>query len=418
MKRMLLSMILLFPGAIFSRQESLQEGFCKDTLVKVFYGYKKIQDVVVGDLLYSPSGEYQTVLSVEKKEMQSYMKFCVEDELLCVALHQKFQTNFAACDEFDCCEYLWIDACDIARASCFLKDAHKLFSFEFIEQVDEPIEVYILEVQGNIYYVTSYDIAVHNSDSIKRGIQVLQVGCMLVEHPVAKLIGAVLELASVGVDVYEMFKDTSVPEDVAQEIQHHDIFIPERFYFEVMRKKLTDLKKEFVDIQNIVCEYYDLKNDFLETAFDPFIVTIAQEATCNELQKKQLRYVRENELHQLEQDIVDLQYQIAWSFSKLIDERSESLRNVRKVLGYVSDLRSSIKNSLHTAAQDQLLNLFAREMYLEKTLNIYFKCNAKLVLIMNFLKQPLNADVLKQTSNIMEVIARVESEIATCDFIF
>ena len=256
----------------------------------------------------------------------------------------------------------------------------------------------------------------YDSDSIKRGIQVLQVGCLLVEHPIAKLIGAVLELASVGVDAYEMFRNTAIPEEILEEIRYHDIFIPERFYFEVMRKKLTDLKKEFVDIQNIVGEYYDFTDN--KMIFDPFVITIAQEVTYDKFEKFYLKIARENELYQLEQDIIDLQYQIAWSFSKLIDERSESLRNVRKILGYVSDAKSSIKNSSYAATKDQLLNLFAREMYLEKMLDIYYKYNAKLILIMNFLKQPLNADVLKQTSNIMEIIAHVESEIAACDFIF
>lgn len=256
----------------------------------------------------------------------------------------------------------------------------------------------------------------YDSDSVKRGIQVLQVGCLLVEHPIAKLIGAILELASVGVDVYEMFGNTAIPEEVLQEIRYHDIFIPERFYFEIMRKKLTDLKKEFVDIQNIIDEYYDFTDNAM--IFDPFVITIAQEATYDKFEKVYLRIARENELYQLEQDIVDLQYQIAWSFSKLIDERFEALQNVRNVLGYVSDAKSSIKNSLYTATKDQLLDLYSKEIYLEKTLNIYFKCNAKLILIMNFFKQPLNADALKQTSNIMDVIAQVESEIAACDFVF
>lgn len=257
------------------------------------------------------------------------------------------------------------------------------------------------------------DAKYYDSDSIKRGIEVLQVGCMLIEHPVAKLIGAILELASVGVDVYEMFVYAPVQEVVDGANQYHDVFIPERFYFEVMRKKLQDLKKDFVDISNIVCGHYDFTKTELHT--DPFVITVAQEMASSELQKKQLRYVREKELHQLEQDIVDLQYQIAWSFSELIDKRAQALKNVKSVFRYVCDARSEIKKSTCAASRDQLIDLYVKEQYLEKTVEIYFDYTAKLLLIMNFLKQPLHAQVLKQTSNIMEIIARVESDIASCD---
>ena len=257
------------------------------------------------------------------------------------------------------------------------------------------------------------DETFYDSDSIKRGIEVLQVGCMMIEHPVAKVIGAILELASVGVDVYEMFKGNFISEEVVQEMQYYDVFIPERFYYEVMRKKLQDLKQEFIDISNIVCQYYDFTKT--EMYAEPFVITVAQEVACSELQKKQLRYVREKELHQLEQDIVDLQYQIAWSFSELIDKRAQALHNVRKVFGYVCDAKSVIKNSEFDATKNQLIDLYAKEMYLEKMRDVYLNYTAKLLLIINFLKQPLNAQVLKQTSNIMEIIARVETEIASCD---
>lgn len=259
------------------------------------------------------------------------------------------------------------------------------------------------------------DFAIYDSDAVKRGIQCFQVGCMLVEHPVAKLVGAILELASVGIDAYEMFSTSSIPEAVIQEIEYHDIFLPERFYFEIMRKKLTDVKKEFIDVRNVVCEYYTL-NDF-EIMFDPFALTISQEATYNDLQKKHLRYAREKELHQLEHDIIDLQFQIILHISNLIEARSKSFFNVNKVFEYVSNERSAIKNSLHDYTKDQLVDLYVKEMYLEKIMNEYKHYNAKLLLAINFFKQPMNASVIKQTSNIMEIISRIESDIVSSDFL-
>lgn len=399
--------LLLFPVALFSQQESLQEGFGKDTLVKTFCGYKKIQDIVVGDLLCSPFNQFQTVLSIQKKEISSYVKLPlsvfknflsheipdVHDQEVYVGVDQKFSYDD------------WKNACDCRYTISFF--------WSDLEAIHEPLEVYVLGVQDHVYYVTSCDLLVHNSDSIKRGIEALQVGCMMIEHPVAKVIGAILELASVGVDVYEMFKDNFISEEVVQEMQYHDVFIPGRFYYEIMRKKLQDLKQEFIDISNIVSGNYDFSDNSI--VCDPFVITVAQEAVCSELQKKQLRYVREKELHQLEQDIVDLQYQIAWNFSELIDARAQALKNVQKVFGYVCDARSSIKNSEFSATQNQLIDLYVKEQYLEKMLNVYFDLTAKLLLIIHFFKQPSNAQSLKQTSNIMEVVARVEFEIISCD---
>jgi hypothetical protein len=88
---------------------------------------------------------------------------------------------------------------------------------------------------------------------------------------------------------------------------------------------------------------------------------------------------------------------------------------VKSVFRYVCDAQSKIKNSVCAASQDQLIDLYAKEMYLEKMRDMYFNYTAKILLIINFLKQPLHAQALKQTSNIMEIIARVESEIASCD---
>lgn len=260
------------------------------------------------------------------------------------------------------------------------------------------------------------DAKKYDSDSIKRGIQVLQVGCMMVEHPIAKVVGAVLELASVGIDVCEMFLGADLPEQVVQEMQYHDIFIPERFYFEVMRKKLIDLKKEFEDIKHVVCGSYDFVSH--EIFFEPFAITIAQEASLSQLEKKYLRIVREKELYDLQQNILNVQYQIAWHISELVCARSEALDTVKKVLGFVSEARSAIKNSLSGATKDQLIDLYNKERYLEKMLRVYFDAHAKILLLIKFFKKSTHENVLQQTSNVMDVLAHVEEEILVCDVMF
>lgn len=254
----------------------------------------------------------------------------------------------------------------------------------------------------------------YDSEVIKQGIEVLQVGCMMIEHPVAKLLGAVLGLAGVGVDLYEVCKDSFFPEVVEKEIEFQPVFLPERFYFELIRKKLQYVKKDFMHILHVVCESYICDSD--EIIFDPFAMTVSQEASCTLLQKKYLQYLREQELYQLQEDIVNLQYQIAWHFSELVQSRSEALCELKKVFALVCNTRSCMKHFEYKAARDQLVDLYAQELYLEKIRNIYQHHTAKLVLLIDFFKNSLHAEVLKKTSNIMNVISQVEIEIADCGF--
>ena len=259
------------------------------------------------------------------------------------------------------------------------------------------------------------DSALGFSEEVKRGIQCLQVGCMLIDHPVAKLCGAVLELASVGVDVYEMFQDAFLPEEAAQKNVYRDFCLPERFYFEMMYKKLNDLKKDFLEIKNIVCDVYDV--ELYEKSYDFFKVTVAQEVAYNETQKRVLRYIRQKELHGLENEIESIQYQIAWHFSELVDARLKSLAYAKKVFAYVSDARSLLQNSSENTTKEQLIDLYSKEMYLKKIVDEYLSYTAKVIVLINFFKQSSHAQVLKQTSNIMQIINQLESEMKKEDFI-
>ena len=121
-------------------------------------------------------------------------------------------------------------------------------------------------------------------------------------------------------------------------------------------------------------------------------------------------------MYNLQKDIIDLQYQIAWHVSHVISDRSEALRDVKKVFEHVVHTQSAIQHSLHTGTKGQLVDLYAQELYLKHIVNIYLQHQAKLLLLIDFFKKSSHADVLKQTSNIMDVIAHVEFEIITCDF--
>jgi len=132
--------------------------FTEGTLVAVEKESKKIEDIKVGDLVWSYNEEtgkkeLKKVVALSRNISTSLVKISVSGtEIICTPEHP-FYVNGN-----------WVEAKDLVKGMALTTLDRKTSTVEFIKFLDEKVKVYNFEVEGNHnYYVSEKGILVHNT---------------------------------------------------------------------------------------------------------------------------------------------------------------------------------------------------------------------------------------------------------------
>ena len=150
-------------GAEEVAEDSFIICFTGETLINTEHGHKQIEDVEVGDKVYSENVE------TGEKGYKSVKQIFVNDahKLLNISVkNTKIKTTFS--HPFYVVNRGWIEAEDLK-----VGDVLKLANGEtaeikalVVEELENPVKVYNFEVENwHTYYVSEYDILVHNTGS-------------------------------------------------------------------------------------------------------------------------------------------------------------------------------------------------------------------------------------------------------------
>lgn len=383
-------------ASIWARAQ-FQEGLASSSRVKVYNGYKNIQDLVVGDLLTVPSSnELQEVILIETRLLPYYYEIKLDQGLFQAAPAQRI---------YDAYKNLWIETQYLTDQDYI--GVHPILSIQKIEQY---LPVYKLHTTNHIFELDG-DIIVHNFDVATVCSVGLTIGQIIVQHPVLALIGRTVSLTKLAISIYQRH----------QEYQQHvmalldalrvqDVVIETRNYYEMRRKQLLDLLEHYKGMQRVVevVAHKSVLNVALfstgmvhgqEIALLPALQTELQ-YTVHERQR--LLILRQQNLEAIEKEIQDIQLSIAIYFNELLDMHDALLADIDKLVKeyhQITELWDPAGIACYSLS-DLLFMSIKNLTFLDLYINQLEIIVQDLSFFMNICEQNQQASMLRQTSNV------------------
>ena len=151
MKRFLFSIIFFLASHIFP-------GFAAGTLVKVCHGYKSIEEIQVGDLVYSAttSGRHDLckVSAVTSYWMPQAVLALVEDDAVIASPMQKF---------FDPRTKTWCKAQSLYLMDYFITSGGHFVCLDAVYDIEYPCQFFDIRLESeHAFFVTKKNIIAHN----------------------------------------------------------------------------------------------------------------------------------------------------------------------------------------------------------------------------------------------------------------
>lgn len=208
---------LLFPLFFFILCHA--EGFGPGTLIKVPDGYKRIENLCVGDHVISHDPAKNTVISrishTAKKSINSYIRIHVADGCICAANDQQL---------YDEEHGAWITAGSLKTGD--ISAGHTIT----IDMINATIDVYLITVEEyHTFFVSRLNICAHNFAPVFVGISLLFGGGL-------ELAGISCGIAGLGTYLgYQWHKKSK---------RKHDIVIQPQFYSGGMMPEDPEEKKK------------------------------------------------------------------------------------------------------------------------------------------------------------------------------
>lgn len=376
------------------------EGFVKNSLIKVPSGYKKIQDLEIGDVIYGSDNHEKIVVDTFEQQAPQFVRLTKNNEIIHVACHQKFylpQQNS------------WIAAQDITPSDIVLSTDNQHISFDAIEIINQDIDLHCLTVQDHLFKVSSQDILVHNMAVLTP--QILTFICVELWQPAVCILAASVSLKNIS--TYSPFK----------EINGVITYQPsqEKLSFDYKHITLESAKKELTTIYNalkaINYKLDDQKKllDFTPTKHNnvPSLtnITAQSEGELNTEARKVLTEYRQEKLEKLEEDICNLQIKIGLCVDECIYRKNLNIQFYNDFREQETDPFYSTgqlhpnhpyalvrKYYEHSLIDDMLMSEIEDRMReVESIIKIFEKCNKN--------------SVIAKTTNILSLLPELKNNI-------
>lgn len=383
-----------------------EEGFIAGTQIKTPEGYKSIEDIKAGDLItgFDPIEGYQekSVLGVTTNQIKKYIKISVGNEIVYTGFNQQFYLP----EKND-----WVIALHISPSSV-----------NYAEIISRPVDIYCIEVEDHSFCITPRDIVVHNSFIIGPSTAlILNIGRMILRYPIEiASVASCLEKAYLNRDKLEVEKEEN---KINKPIKINDT--PERTNYEKHRSELFELRNDFLRIKDelnqlIECQSFREIN-FTKALFNAIksadvsslnlILLPTQESQYNDEQKTNLRKLRQSELDQIKQQILELQIALAFHFNELIDARNRAIADDNSLILVVNQSVNLWNANLENITDNTAMSNYESILTSEDSLKNIENRNQELQVAIKYYKNIKNGCILKRTTNISDLIAQEEKKI-------
>ena len=268
----------------------------------------------------------------------------------------------------------------------------------------------------------------NNNDNGKMSMSASNV-VINIANPIVRILGETIGLAAFNtkndVNNFDKIPDNSLP----KQINSVSKATPERIYYESRRKELLGLKQKFEAVQTGLqdaCRYQNnnllgLGHNYFKSINQSNVKSITQptidaESKLNETQKEQLRAIREADLQQIEQSIIDIQYNIVFLFKELIEQKNQAIKEYQNAVvnftAHVNDYNNSLasNNKLNVDINIAIAN-YEKHHKAEALLDDIGERTQELSFVMQYYKIHIKTEVIDQTTNIAKVIDQETKDI-------
>ncbi len=367
-----------------------QEGFCASTLIATPSGYQRIENIMVGDVVYDHNFEQKIVTNTCEYYAYQYVQLQIQGHEIACALHQKLYLPW-----YDA----WLQACDLALAEC-----------DSIKIVHQLCMIHCITVQDHVFCVTPCNFIVHNSAAIQAA-PLLVMHYIQLGHPVLILLGSTLCL-------YYINSCSSLTQD------HVGILYQpsqETVYFENKYQQLEALKKNCQSIHTAVkaiatgslnnqYQLLDCKELFRYKNWHQLRILPEYEYALDFEQRLELTAIREKILYALEAEICNLQIAIGLFVDNIISARNETVR-------VYNDYIDKIAHGIHQQAHFNGSSYAQAASYYEYVLTccMYIDCIEKrskeCFVLIEFFKKYAQHQLIFQTTTIVQSLTDVQESI-------
>jgi len=238
--------LLLVPPTLscpsFPKRNKVEEGFGSNTLVLANCGYKKIGEFVLSEHIIDDCSQQIDILGTQKGIAKKYVKIGIENTTICAGCKQQFYV-------FP--DRIWVMAENLEAGAQLLGSCGECYRVNSVEIIDESIVLHALTVEDQVFFVTPYNLLVHNMDAMALDATALALEYITISNPVIALLGAGVALSTVAYQAYnEYTQQQSIDISDNMEVSlPSKVCLAERYYYERRKADLEKLKTELVNVK-------------------------------------------------------------------------------------------------------------------------------------------------------------------------
>jgi hypothetical protein len=404
MQKILCSLILLL--FLFNIQTSHSfESFLVATQINTSQGLTEIQNVDIGDSLDSNN----LITNITYQQTHEYIRIKTKDAIINVGIEQKF---------YVIPQLRWITAQELKIGDLILTALNTTCAIIDIARIYQDVILYKLSTTNHLLIISDLQLLVHNADIV---LSPIAIGCISTINPVVASIGATLALGAGALLIYQRIHKL-VPNGEPVQITSVtiDLSAYENQYYDQRKSELLKLKKELLLTKDGLLKLDGLSHrsftfDFFKHVCSSSFALSVDESKLNQQQKDALRKAREAALVKIEDEINQLQAQICFHFSELVQRLERSVANYnnisRKGNALTYEWNQHVKNIPFDTAYKLIEETIHALLLIEA---IEFKSN-ELHIAIQFYKNLAKESLIKKTTNIDAVILAITKALEQCD---
>ncbi|MBP9764966.1 hypothetical protein KBD08_01385 [Candidatus Babeliales bacterium] len=390
------------------QHSTVTEGFTKNTQILGPDGYVTIQKITPNTQLKSIDSNLQVIIQQEQSHVSHVYTITLSNgHVISAAPSQQL----------------------FEQRSYSFKKASKLCTGD---QLSNHTIINVTKQHGyfTIYKITTSDhmfllngdLIVHNANVADIAGLTIQIGSCCLTHPVVAAISRSISLIKYAWYLHNLYTDMQQrATNIQQIMQDQEIILATREYFQTKHQQLTDLLRQYTQLQQAVIALCN--QSAINTALLMFPATtnqttvqliplIAVELSYNPAQRQQLLEIRQKTLIELEQKITSIQIAVMLQLQDQYDRLNARLIEFAPLLQNTKNMSiQQVPYHDRFRASQIMHNMLYRYIAAKESLDsIVASCNT-LSLLCQFYQHPQNAIILKQSTNLLDVCSEITQKI-------
>jgi len=327
-----------------------ENGFGSQTQIKINNTFSKIEHLQTGDVIFSPQkNNFQKIILKQELYLPYYFKINVGGVEICAAPAQLFYDNKTK---------NWVQAQD-------LKKNHVIGGY-FVDQavrVDAYCKMHKLHLEDQLFIVEK-NILVHNEALAIATAFGINIGRFILTYPIIRALGRTISMQKMWDKLSHLWNVKEQAQTDDPVYTHYICKLTEsvRSYYTIRRTVLLDLLKKYRQMQQILEMTTNqsfpgiaLWNKSFITYDAPLLPDFDIEAGYSYQDQQKLLQLRDQEIKQIEEEVVQIQLHSAIFFNEILDYQDCLVARLQNCAHEVNKLEALYSIKINVAFQNKQL---------------------------------------------------------------